>query len=283
MRGRPRGRDSGLAPDVALAATLHDPDGALLGMMRRRVPALRRLYGAIVVTTSPPTDARVNGALAALGVYGGTPRGNARGPLYRLALRKALTSGAARVHYLDFDRALHWIDTRPDELAAVLRRAHRHPATLLGRSVAAHRSHHRALFATERAANDALAARLGARRAVDFLVPSFVLTAVLTRALLRRSHARDAGLYGEWPALLATIGVPLGYRECRGLDWETPDRARAAVRRVGLAAWRRAFDTPAEWRLRRAMARAFLRGFEAALAGVGDHGAARPRLRLRST
>jgi hypothetical protein len=270
-----------VAPEgsVALAATLHDASGALCGMIRRQLPALHLLYDAIAVTTSPPTHPRVNALLDDLGIYGGTPRTNARGPLYRLALRQAIASGAAAVHYLDFDRALHWVETRPRELADLLRVAARHPAVLLGRTVAAHRSHHRALFATERVANRDLAARLGTSRRVDFLVPSFVLMRASTRTLLRRSRARDASLYGEWPALLATLDVPLVYRECRGLDWETPDRARAAVRRVGLTAWRRAFDTPAEWRLREAMAADFLRGCDAALARAGGR---RSRLRLRS-
>ncbi|HEY2388327.1 MAG TPA: hypothetical protein VGK30_15310 [Candidatus Binatia bacterium] len=266
---------------VALAATLHDASGALRGTIRRHLPALRALYGAITVTTSPPTHASVQALLAELGVHGGTPRTNARGPLYRLALRRALASGAPSIHYLDFDRALHWVETRPRELAAVLRLATRFPAVLLGRTVAAHRSHHRALFETECAANRALAARLGTRRRVDLLVPSFLLSRPLTRALVRRSRARDASLYGEWPALLATLGEPLVYHECRGLDWETPDRARAAVRRLGLVAWRCRFDTPAEWRLREAMAGEFLRGCDAALARSASTVGRRPRLRLR--
>jgi hypothetical protein len=264
---------------VALAATLHDASGALRSTIRRQLPALRALYGTITVTTSPPTHASVKDLLGELGIHGGTPRTNARGPLYRLALRCALASGAPFVHYLDFDRALHWVETRPRELAGVLRLAARHPAVLLGRTAGAHRSHQRALFETERVANRALAARLGTRRRVDFLVPSFVLTRPLTRAFVRRSRARDASLYGEWPALLATLGEPLVYRECRGLDWETPDRARAEVRRIGLAAWRRGFDTPEEWRLREGMARDFLRGFDAALARTDIR---RPRLRLRA-
>lgn len=251
--------------DVALAATLHDASGALVPMIARRLAGLRRLYAAIAVTTSPGTAARVNAALVAGGVFAGTPRPNRRGPLYRRALRAALASGAAYVHYLDFDRALHWADTRPDELAAVLGIAAAHDALVIGRTAAAHRSHQRALVETEGRANDAFAARLGVRRRVDFLVPSFVLTRTLAAALVRRSHARGAEIYGEWPALLATLGVSLAYVECRGLDWETPDRHRAEVRRLGLAAWRRTFDTPDEWRARRAMAAELTRGFATTL------------------
>jgi hypothetical protein len=251
--------------DIALAATLHDASGALAGLIRRHLPSLRRMYAAIAVTTSPPTAARVNARLVDGGAYAGTPRANTRGPLYRLALRRALASGARRVHYLDFDRALHWVDTRPDELASVLRLAGGHSALLIGRTLAAHRSHQRPLFATESEVNARFAQRLGVRGRVDFLVPSFVLTRELAAALVRRSHADGATIYGEWPALLATLDRPLAYVECRGLDFETPDRHRAEVRRRGLAAWRRTLETDEEWTARRTMAADFERGFRATL------------------
>jgi hypothetical protein len=231
------------------------------------LPSLRRLYAAIAVTTSPPTADRVNARLADGGAYAGTPRANARGPLYRLALRRALATGADRIHYLDFDRALHWADTRPAELASMLRRAGRCPALIVGRTVAAHRGHQRPLFVTETEVNARFAGRLGWRRRVDFLVPSFVLTRELAAVLVRRSHANGETIYGEWPALLVTLDAPLAYVECRGLDFETPDRHRAEVRRLGLAAWRRALDTPEEWSTRRAMAAEFERGFSATLRG----------------
>jgi hypothetical protein len=251
---------------VALAATLHDPTGALGAEIRRRLPALRRLYGGIAVATSPPTAASVVALLAASGVHAGTPATNTRGPLYRLALRRALASGAARIHYLDFDRALHWVARAPRELAALSRLARRYRALLVGRTLAAHRTHHRPLWVTETEVNARFAARLGLRGRVDFLVPSVVLTREVAARLLARSRARDAAIYGEWVALLAGIAGELAYVECRGLDWETPDRHRRVVRRVGLTAWRRRMETPSEWRRREAMAGEFARGFERALA-----------------
>ncbi len=199
------------------------------------------------------------------GAHAGTPATNTRGPLYRLALRRALASGAARVHYLDFDRALHWAARAPRELAALLALAVRHRVLLVGRTPAAHRSHQRPLYATETAANARFAALLGLRARVDFLVPSFVLDRRATTRLLARSRARDAAMYGEWAALLPLLDRSVAYVECRGLDWETPDRHRRAVARVGLAAWRKRMETPIEWRQRRAMADEFACGFAAAL------------------
>lgn len=254
-----------VAADVALAATIHDPEGLLVDEIRRRMPVLRRLYRSIHVTSSPPTAARVRRLLATYDADAGGPRTNARGPLYRLALRRALGAGAARVHYLDFDRALHWAARRPAELAALLARARRHRALVVGRTPRAHASHHAALVATEARAERAFAARLGLRGRVDFLVPSFVLAPDLVGRFVARSRARDAAMYGEWVALLAGLGVPLAYVECAGLDWETPDRFPAEVRRVGRPAWRAAMSTPAEWAMREAMMRAFADGCDRAL------------------
>jgi hypothetical protein len=243
--------------DVALAATLHDPPGALAADMRRLLPRLQALYAHVAVATSPPTAPALRALLARAGAYAGTPAQNARGPLYRLALRRALACGAARVHYVDFDRALHWQRRAPRELEAVLRAARRRPVLLLGRTPAAHRSHHRPLYATETVVNRLLAERAGLEGRVDLLVPAFLLDAAHGRTLLARSRARDAAIYGEWAALVLSLDREVAYLECRGLDWETPDRDR----RCGLAAWRRRLETPEEWRLRTAMAAAIVRGF----------------------
>jgi len=259
-------RSRAAVSDVTLAATLHDASGSLASMMREWLPALAAQYRAVLVATSPPTAPRVRAMLATAGVYAGTPSTNTRGPLYRLALRKALDAGGRRVHYLDFDRALHWVARRPRELEALLRCTADHPVLLVGRTPAAHRTHHRPLVETETEANRAFARRLGVGRRLDFLVPSFVLTRDATVRLLARSRARDAAIYGEWAALIAGLGRSLAYVECRGLDWETPDRRPRQVARIGLAAWRRRFERADEWERRRRMSREFIRSFELTLA-----------------
>ncbi|MCW5889693.1 MAG: hypothetical protein KIT14_03995 [bacterium] len=252
--------------DVALAATLHDPTGALSPLVHRTLPWLQTRYAQVAVTTSPPTSPRLVAELEHAGVWAGAPPANLRGPLYRLALRRALVAGTGRVHYLDFDRAIHWVLRGRRELDAVLRAALRRRLLLLGRTPKAHQTHHRPLVATEGIVNRLFADQLGLQGRVDWLVPSFVLDREATALLLRRSRARDAGLYGEWPALLAGLGAPLAYLECRWLDWETPDRFPRAVRRLGLAAWRQRQETPEEWGLRTSMAAEFVRGFSRTLA-----------------
>jgi hypothetical protein len=268
-------------PDVALAATLHDPPGALAELLDRLLPALQATWRGVAVATSPPTAARMRRRLADAGLHAGTPPGNRRGPLYRLALRAALATGAARVHYLDLDRALHWLVRAPRELRAALRLATAHQLLVLGRTDKAHRSHQLPLYATETLANRLMAARLGVSGRFDLLVPSFVAERAVASRLATRSRARDAGVYGEWAALLLGLASEVAYLECRGLDWETPDRHRKAVRRVGLPAWRRRWNTTAEWQARVELARDVVRGFERAAARCPPRTGAPCRLTAR--
>lgn len=255
---------------IALAATLHDASGALAPLVRRTLPVLAACYpGGIAVAVSPPTHARVRTVLEEAGAFAGAPSANARGPLYRLAVRSALAGRAERIHYVDFDRAVHWAAHQPRDLRSFVRRAPRFEILLVGRTEKAHRSHHRPLYATEAVVNRLLADRLGWVGRVDFLVPSFVLHREAARALLRRSRARGGSMYGEWAAILATLEPTVAYVECGALDWETPDRHRRAIRRMGLARWRARQETAREWTLRRVMAETIVAGFERALRQAG--------------
>ena len=249
----------------ALAATLHDVVGALDADVRALLPVLRDLYPAgVCVATSPPTAASTRRLLEDADVHAGSPRANERGPLYRRSLARAVASGADRVHYLDFDRALHYASTMRAEYAALLRLAARHDVLLVGRTERAHRSHQRPLYATELIANRVMCDRLGWTGRVDFLVPSFVLPREQAMRLTKASRARNETMYGEWAVLVATSAPTIAYVECRGLDWETPDRHRADVEATGLDAFRDAQDTPEEWTMRRRLAEAVVRGFDRA-------------------
>ncbi|HEY3185902.1 MAG TPA: hypothetical protein VGJ70_00415 [Solirubrobacteraceae bacterium] len=280
-RRRRRRRATPRPLDVALAATLHDPRGRLAHDIERALPRLQQVYRGIAVATSPPTAPRVRTLLARAGVHAGTPSSNVRGPLYRMSIRGALATGTSRVHYLDLDRTLHWLRRAPRELRAALRVAYRHPVLVIGRTAKAHRSHHEPLWATEVLANRLMATRLELGRPPDLLVPSFVLERAQAERLLERSRARDVAVYGEWAAVLLGLAPSIAYLECRGLDWETPDYHRRAVRRVGLAAWRRKQATPAEWALRVQLATELVRGFERAVGRAGLRGVVLQRIAPR--
>src|SRR3989442_15001489 len=183
----------------------------------------------VVATIHPPAE-RVAMMLAAQGAIAGATQATHRGPLYRLAIRGGLATGAAHVHYLDLARALRWAARAPRELRAVLRLGARHRVLVLGRTPKAHRSHHLPLYATEVLVNRLMAVRVALARPLDLLVPSFVLARDAAARLLSSSRARDTAVYGEWAALVLGLAPEVAYLECRGLDWETPDRHRRAAR-----------------------------------------------------
>ena len=243
---------------------------ARFSLVRRTLPVLRGVIRAVAVTVARrPT--RMRAVLERR--VAGSPSANARGPLYAGGPRRGPRPD--HVHYLDFDRAVHW--RRISHACSIIRPRARCEVLLLGREKA-HRSHHRPLYATEAVVNRLLADRLGWSGRVDFLVPSFVLHREAARTLLRRSRARDESMYGEWAAIMATLAPSLSYVECGALDWETPDRHRRAVRRMGLVRWRTRQETAAEWTSRIAMAETIVSGFERAMRRAGAP-AAMARLR----
>ena len=45
--------------DVSLISIIHDPDGELIGPIRRRVPRLAGMYSGIYVVAAEPTDGEI--------------------------------------------------------------------------------------------------------------------------------------------------------------------------------------------------------------------------------
>ena len=91
----------GLATYPELPATGHaEVDGISIVsvncmMAMLKLPALSWHIQVGTTNIGGAVQQAVNALLAELGVFAGSPRGNARGPLYRLALRRALATGAA--------------------------------------------------------------------------------------------------------------------------------------------------------------------------------------------
>jgi len=116
---------------VALAATLHDPTGAL----RREIA-----WGCrACVRSTPPSPWRR--ARPRRRAWSNAPRGRR---LRRDASREyawpalpdvdpgALRARPDAVHYLDFDRVLHWLRVAPREHRAIVRLSRKHRALLVG-------------------------------------------------------------------------------------------------------------------------------------------------------
>ncbi len=241
---------------VALASTLHDPEGATLPLLLDALPDLPRRYAGLAIVATEETPERMIAPLVAAGAA------VTRGPSeYREIGRRRL--GAVRqaadlapsVHLCDFDRLLHWWHGWRDELDATLARIATVDLLLLGRTARAWATHPANQVETEQAAN-----RLVSRlydEPVDVCSGSRGLSRRAVAYLAAHSTVHDVGTDGEWPVLLRRAG---GFR-CdqvltEGLEFETADRYPDEVARAGgLAAWNAAHDRdPARWTFRTRLA-----------------------------
>jgi hypothetical protein len=251
------GRPPTITGVTSLAATLHDPDGRSLPLLRRHGHVLAT-YSAAAVAATDETDEDVLAALIACGalvVPGGPLVGRAR--LNALAAASRVADGD--VVAIDFDRWLVWADTHPEELLALPRRlAARRPApwyACVGRTARAWRTHPRVQRACEDATNRALS--LAAGRTLDATAGCCWLAKEGVRIVLAHSTEPTNATDLEWPAfVLRHDPKRLVGARVEGLAFETaafyPDEITAAG---GQAAWvAQAYERPEAWATRLGLA-----------------------------
>lgn len=248
---------------VALAATLHDADGRLYAQAERMLPHLRALLGAIAVQATHATQARTLALLARAGaVVQHEPPGDSGGYLRlgrprRESLALALQTGAPHILFCDFDRALHWAERFPDELARVVGGLPARDLTVLGRTERAFATHPRAQRDTEAVINQVFASVSG--RAWDVTAAARGMSRRAAAAVLEGCPEEGIGTDVAWPLHLQRAGgFDIGYLATEGLEFETADRYADAVGAAGgLAAWLGQIDAdPRQWALRLDIARA---------------------------
>jgi hypothetical protein len=119
---------------VALASAWH-PRSELPRFQNLR-PQLARVYNAIVLAVPPDTDRAIVCALEAqplvfVVVTGDWSHGR------HAALQKALETSASHIHYNDFDRLLHWAETRLEEWCATVAVVEKGDCLIVGRTAQA--------------------------------------------------------------------------------------------------------------------------------------------------
>ena len=143
-----------------------------------------------------------------------------------VSLEHGLATDVTHLHYIDMDRALHWVETRPDELRAASHRVQTSDCLILGRSAWAWSTHPRSMRDTEALFNHPFSRLLGLE--ADFGAGSRGLSRAATEYLVARSqpgHWADVA----WPVRLYRAGFALATMTVDGLDWETPDQYRDHV------------------------------------------------------
>jgi hypothetical protein len=165
-----------------------------------------------------------------------------------LALFDALDSGLDHIHYIDFDRLLRWVETRPQEWLESVEKIRHVDCLIMGRTAAAYSTHPQALVKTEAISNAVVSHLVGLQ--VDVSAGSKGFSRAAAEHLRKYSRpGRALGTDGEWPVLLMRGGFQIHYTEVEGMDWESADRYQdrsAGITGQKLAA--QAYDgDPASW------------------------------------
>jgi hypothetical protein len=249
----------GQALKIALASPHHDPGGRLAGQIKRTLPTLTRVFAAIAVRatdTTPPASLdplRMAGAHIAAAPL---DNHNLLGRPRRGALAIGLETGADTMLMCDLDRALHWAERYPHELAQAAEFITRYDFTVLGRTPRAFASHPRIQRDTEAIANTVFAAVSG--RAWDCLAAARGLSRRAAQAILAGCPDETVGTDLSWTLFLAREGgFSMGYLETEGLEFETPDRFGEEIAAAGgLERWLAQLDAdPRQWAMRLDLAR----------------------------
>ena len=249
---------------IALAATVHQPDERLAGLMEAQLPALARCYAVLVAYCSRDTHPTVLDLLRRQGanveVDGEAPAGIRRiGGVRRRAIRAGLAAGTGHLQMCDFDRILHWVVHYPSELDAVIAEICSHDLLVLGRTERAWATHPAYQAETEPLFNHVFYLATGRRW--DVGAGSRGLSRRAAELLLSISTEETVGVDAEWPVLLlkqppdssfTAGGFCLGYRACDGLEFETADRFGPEIEAAGgYEAWIVQMSAdPARWAFR---------------------------------
>jgi hypothetical protein len=247
---------------AVLAATQHDPDGRLYDQTARVLPALLRIFSGLAIQATHASQERSIALLRSTGAltrretdarFNSLPKlGGAR----RAAIELGLRLEAPVLFFCDFDRALHWAEHYPDELARAVARASRSDFVVLGRTERAFASHPRIQRDTEAIVNRIFAAVSG--QPWDVTAAARVLSRRAAAAILEGCGEQSIGTDVAWPLFLQRRGgFTIDFAETEGLEFETADRYAGEVAQAGgLEQWLARLDAdPRQWAFRLDLAR----------------------------
>lgn len=197
-----------------------------LSRFTKHLAVLNDVYAHIAISLPPDADREIVRALEALGVCIPVTQDWSHGR--HAALQKALESSADFVHYVDFDRLLHWVETRPNEWREIVAKIPTTDCLIVGRTERAYQTHPQALVQTEAISNAVVSHLLG--RKMDVSAGSKAFSRRAAEYLMEHSvPGRALGTDSEWTLLLHHAGFRIDYVQVEGLEWESADHFSEAV------------------------------------------------------
>ncbi len=211
---------------ISLASTWQ-PRGEF-DRFRRLYEQLQTAYNGMAIALPPDTPADLQQSLASVGdqvvvtVTKEWPVGRYQ------ALQSAYGFSSGHIHYVDFDRLLRWVETRPQEWHQAITRVQQCDCLIIGRTAAAYCTHPQALVQTERISNLVTSYFIG--MPVDVSAGSKGFSRQAVDCILRHTRpGRALGTDAEWLIVLQRVGFRLEYLEVDGLDWEIADQYQSSA------------------------------------------------------
>ena len=188
----------------------------------RYYPRIQAIYDDVQVAVRPIQHDKANQVMDALDVHYVYYEGwSGRHTVMHLAVK----SGADYIHYVDMDRLIRWVETRPDELKETVESLQRVDCQIIGRTEAAYATHPNNLRKTETLPNLFFSSWF--ERDMDFCAGSKGFSRSAAEFILEHSpDTNSLAMDVAWPILLKRGGFSWDYVAVEGLDWETADRQR---------------------------------------------------------
>lgn len=208
-------------PTTALAVALHDPVGRTVAGIVRVGDALRSRFSGVAINATRDTHPSVPECFAQLmptTVLEHATDGRQIGLYRRNAVKAALPLGTDRILYSDTDHLLRWIESRPDEIDAVMRREA--DFVVVGRSSTAMDASPRRLRDTESVINHIFALMRPGRR-WDLLFAVRLMSRPAAEVVVRHSQEATIANDVEWPLVAEQHGFDIDYFAADGLSYRT--------------------------------------------------------------
>lgn len=206
---------------IALASAWY-PRGELIRFLNI-FPVLEEYYLAFAISLPPNVDRKIIADLEEIGENIHVVCTDDWSWGRYISLEAALDFSSSHVHYIDFDRLLRWVETRPDEWRLAIDFLVQKDCLIMGRTMSAYQTHPMALRRTEEISNIVISYLIG--KDMDFSAGSKSFSQHAVEYIIAKcSPGHALGTDAEWPLILHLAGFDIDYIEVNGLDWETPDQ-----------------------------------------------------------
>lgn len=240
--------------DYLLSSTFHDPEFKLKKLLENALPTIKDIFSHKIISCTPVTGERLTNFLSDEEFIIEIEQSKRQIDTYRLAIKKVLEfinhRNKQKIFCIDFDRLIHWVNAYPDELIDLLNENTDLEYLHIGRTKRAFDTHPFTQTKTEGIINEIGSKILGFPNTIDIISVCYIINKRLAENILRMNNKTATGFYSSWPIVYWNLADEKRYIEVEGLEWETPDRFRFEISKLGFEEWLNNFQSSQEWQKR---------------------------------